>query len=152
MTPTTLSAEGCSPNTRTFVIGDAQPASGSARRDTTVAVGLKQPVAKGSTLSSFMQELKLSDPGLDDKLATARKRLAGQLTAKTSLRSLRMAKGLSQAELAKAIGTSQPHMSRIESDPEAIMFITAIKLAEVLAVDIGLLASLIAEGIHEKAR
>lgn len=99
-----------------------------------------------------MQELKLSDPGLDDKLAAARKRLAGQLTAKTSLKSLRMAKGLSQAELAKAIGTSQPHMSRIESDPEAIMFITAIKLAEVLAVDIGLLASLIAEGIHEKAR
>ena len=151
MTLITPLVEGSSLSTKTFVIGDAQPVSGSIGLSTTVALNPKQKIIKGSSVSSFIQELKASVPGLDEKLATSRKRLADQLTTKTTLRRLRLAKGLSQAELAKAIGTSQPHMSRIESEPEAIMFITAIKLAKALAVDVDQLAALVNEAMQENS-
>jgi len=61
---------------------------------------------------------------------------AGRLT----LKSLRLAAGLSQAQLADAVGTSQPRIARIEAGREEMGLNFARRLAEVLGVDVNTVA------------
>jgi DNA-binding XRE family transcriptional regulator len=51
------------------------------------------------------------------------------------LRTLRMQRGLSQSELAIAVGTSQPRLSVWENDPETMSIDSARALARVLQTD-----------------
>lgn len=56
-----------------------------------------------------------------------------------TLRTLRLSKGKSQAELASEIGTSQSHIARIEAGTQTIYIQTARKLAKVLEIDMNAL-------------
>ncbi|MEO6079359.1 MAG: helix-turn-helix transcriptional regulator [Steroidobacteraceae bacterium] len=77
------------------------------------------------------------DPDARKHLRAARQRMAERLDGKDyPLAVLRMRKGLSQKELAEAIGTSQPHIARIESGSTNILLATANELARVLEVSL----------------
>jgi DNA-binding XRE family transcriptional regulator len=73
------------------------------------------------------------DPGIRAGIARARMRLAEQLPfEQNSLAYLRMRSGLSQKQLAEKIGTSQPHIARIESGRDNVLLRTANLLAKAL--------------------
>jgi HTH-type transcriptional regulator/antitoxin HipB len=61
-------------------------------------------------------------------------RFAGQL--KQHLRSLRKARGLTQARLAQALGTTQSRVAHIESDPTAVSFDQLFQVLSSLGVDL----------------
>jgi len=96
-----------------------------------------------SDIDSFIAELTSNDPSFSQSLKAARKTFGQELyDGEISLKTLRLKKGLSQADLAKAIGTSQSHIARIEKRPETIMLKTGVKLSAALGVDISLVAAL----------
>ncbi|MEE4384013.1 MAG: helix-turn-helix transcriptional regulator [Pseudomonadales bacterium] len=71
-----------------------------------------------------------------DRMAAARRWLSEVYEDEPgSLRALRLRAGLSQAELAKQLGTTQAHVSRIEAGRCDIHFNTARRLKNVLGVD-----------------
>jgi len=80
-----------------------------------------------------------ADPHKAAALERARKRLAGHLVdageTESSLRSLRLARGLSQAKLGEEIGTSQARIARIEAGREVPSIDFCAKLADILHVD-----------------
>jgi ribosome-binding protein aMBF1 (putative translation factor) len=80
------------------------------------------------------------DPVRAALLAEARKELAAELQEEQgeTIRSLRLAKGLSQSALAEMIGTKQPHVARIEAGQDIFMS-TAKKLAAALGLDMNAL-------------
>ena len=63
-----------------------------------------------------------------------------------SLSKLRLSRGLSQTQLAKAIGTSQPHVARIEASKGELLFDTASRIADALGVKLDDLRPLIESG------
>lgn len=60
-----------------------------------------------------------------------------------SLAKLRLSKGLSQVQLAKAVGTSQPHIAKIEAGKGDVLLETASRIADVLGVSIDHLRTLL---------
>lgn len=69
------------------------------------------------------------------RLEAARQRLATKLPPqKSTLATLRMQRGWSQKRLADAIGTSQPHIARIENGRDNVLLATANQLARALGV------------------
>jgi len=56
-----------------------------------------------------------------------------------TIRTLRLRRGLSQARLAETIGTSQPHIARIERGTENVTIDTCRRLAAALDVDMNTL-------------
>lgn len=56
-----------------------------------------------------------------------------------TIRTLRLRRGLSQARLAEMIGTSQPHIARIERGTENVTIDTCRRLAAALEVDMNTL-------------
>lgn len=69
------------------------------------------------------------------KLAQARQRLADRGPfADGTLRQLRMSKGYSQEQLAKAMKTSQAHIAKLEAGPADVQLSTLKKLASALQV------------------
>lgn len=84
------------------------------------------------------------DPRRAAALARARQRLASTLHPAPSLAHLRMAQGLSQAELARRIGTSQSRLSRIEAGLDDPRYSTLTKISAVLGVDLNTLAEALA--------
>jgi DNA-binding XRE family transcriptional regulator len=73
------------------------------------------------------------DPAIRAGIARARTRLAEQLPiGRSSLAYLRMRCGLSQRQLAEKIGTSQPHVARIEAGRDNVLLKTANLLAHAL--------------------
>ena len=91
---------------------------------------------KGRSIHSVVADHE-SDPRRAAALARARQRLASVLTENTSnpsLTSLRLAKGLSQANLAQAIGTQQSYIARIERNGNDLRATTIKQLAKVLGV------------------
>jgi ribosome-binding protein aMBF1 (putative translation factor) len=74
-------------------------------------------------------------------LAAARQRLAVTIESVEgeTIRARRLSLGLSQAGLARMLGTSQPHVARIENglaDPNKLYFNTVRKLADALQVNL----------------
>jgi ribosome-binding protein aMBF1 (putative translation factor) len=69
-------------------------------------------------------------------LENARKKIAERLRGETAgIAALRLQKGWSQQRLAKEIGTSQPHIARIESGQDMLLD-TARRLANALSVSL----------------
>lgn len=85
-----------------------------------------------------------ADPEAAAALARARTKLT-QVFAREgeSIRTLRLAKGWSQAHLAAKLGTSQPHVARIERGTENVTIQTCRKLCEALDIDMNRLDSLL---------
>ena len=61
------------------------------------------------------------------------------MTYGTKLRNIRLQKGLSQAEVANAIGLDQSSYSRIESDQSELKARILMKLAKYYKVDVSIL-------------
>lgn len=76
----------------------------------------------------------------------ARARLAEHVAdehGSRSLKALRLSRGLSQADLAEAAGTNQPHIARIESGATGINFATAMRISRALSISSDELAEII---------
>jgi hypothetical protein len=75
-----------------------------------------------SDVDDVISELS-KDPTVAAELARGRKELAAMLPAGTvkGIASLRLSHGLSQKQLAEAIGTKQPHIARIEAGGDAYL-------------------------------
>lgn len=92
------------------------------------------PVPDGFVdIDAAVEERERSDPAFPPRLQAARMRLANRLEPR-SLAHLRLRCGLSQKQLADAIGTSQPHIARIESGRDNVLLKTANALAGALRV------------------
>jgi transcriptional regulator with XRE-family HTH domain len=74
-------------------------------------------------------------------LAEARTELSEELLldGASTLRTMRLQKGLSQTKLAAMLGTSQSHVARIERGTENVSIQTCRKLREALGVDMNAL-------------
>lgn len=81
------------------------------------------------------------DPSLRQELIEGRRWVADSVLAgqPVTLRTLRLRRGLSQAQLAEAIGTQQPHVARIEAGKADLLLHTCRRIAEVLAIDLNTL-------------
>lgn len=93
------------------------------------------PIPDGFEEIDTYIEARESDPLQRDALDAARRRIADRLPAsRNSLAKLRLRKGWSQKRLAEAIGTSQPHIARIENGRDNVLLSTANELARALGV------------------
>lgn len=74
-------------------------------------------------------------------LEFARKSVIGDLYQEdgNTVKTYRLKQGISQAQLAEAIGTSQPHIARIERGTENITLDTCRRIAGVLKIDLNTL-------------
>lgn len=103
-----------------------------------------KPAARPRRLVAAQREAE--DPSYRARMARARMVLASDLPDDPSvtLAKLRMARGLSQVDLARAVGTSQPHIAKIESGKCRVLFETAVKIADSLQVSLDSLRSVLA--------
>jgi len=93
------------------------------------------PIPDGFEDIDAVVETLEREPHRRAALKGARQRLAGKLESKVGgLATLRLRRGLSQKQLADAIGTSQPHIARIEKGRDNVLLATANQLARALGV------------------
>lgn len=94
------------------------------------------PLPAGYTEIDDLIKKHQGDPRKAKALARARQRLAGVLeaSAPTTLSTLRLRRGLSQAALAELIGNSQPSYSKIEAGRVDVLYSTFEKLVAALGV------------------
>jgi DNA-binding XRE family transcriptional regulator len=88
------------------------------------------------SIADYVKKAEAS--GRAEAMAAARRRLAASIVEagdKQTLRSLRLSAGLSQAQLAEAVGTSQPRIARLESGKEDPSLSTLRRLSSVLNID-----------------
>lgn len=100
-----------------------------------------EPIPAGyTTIDDVVAEFE-RDPAMQEELFDARRWLADSVLAgkPVTLRTLRLRKGLSQAQLAAAIGTQQPHVARIERGQADPQLDTCRRLARALGVDLNTL-------------
>jgi DNA-binding XRE family transcriptional regulator len=98
-----------------------------------------EPLPPGfGRLDDLLDELE-ADPELSAGLSKARRELATQLVDQTSLAALRLAQGLSQKDVADALGTFQPAISRLEAGDHEPKLGTLRRLATILKVDMNTL-------------
>ncbi len=79
------------------------------------------------------QWLEANDPSYKRRMENARRELSESLE-ETTLQKLRLSKGLSQTQLAKLVGTTQPHLAKIEARQVSIYGETLKRLADILDV------------------
>lgn len=93
--------------------------------------------ANFTRIGDFVAELEAREGGRD-VVRSARARASALLRGDgpATLRSMRLALGLSQAELAQIVGTSQPQIARIETGSHDPTYDTFERLAHALAVDV----------------
>lgn len=80
----------------------------------------------------------MMDPVRRMRMERARAELAeeiGESSPKT-LAQLRLSKGMLQSQLAAAIGTSQPHIAKIEAGRGQVQWATVTRIADALAVSL----------------
>jgi len=77
-----------------------------------------------------------ADPAYKNRMELARAALAEDFSEvmPNSLAKLRLKKGMSQSQLAKAIGTSQPHIANIEAGKMNVYWNTVVRISDALAV------------------
>lgn len=100
-----------------------------------------EPVPEGyTTIDDIVAEYE-RDPAMREELLDARRWVADTVLAgqPVTLRTLRLRKGLSQAQLAEAIGTQQPHVARIERGQADPQLATCRRIASALGVDLNTL-------------
>ncbi|MHA7064053.1 helix-turn-helix transcriptional regulator [Azospirillum argentinense] len=98
------------------------------------AAAVTAPLSR--SVADYVKKVEAS--GRAEALAAARRRLAESIQdveRKKNLRDLRLSAGFSQAQLAEAIGTSQPRIARLEAGKEEPSLTTLRRLANVLNVD-----------------
>jgi DNA-binding XRE family transcriptional regulator len=100
-------------------------------------------VSFGSTIDSEFQDIEEvmaaheANPHRHALLVQARQELAERLPNQTrGIAALRLKQGLSQRQLAELIGTSQPHVARIEAGRDDIKLETARRLCAALHVSL----------------
>lgn len=94
------------------------------------------PLANTVSVESLVAEFE-SESEMKEQLAQARRSLSSTMYADEpeTLSALRLAAGLSQAQLAHEVGTSQPHIARIErgqTDPSTDLI---ARIARALEID-----------------
>lgn len=98
----------------------------------------RNPNSKGRTIGAIVREAN-SDERKRTALARARARIADHLLSQESrqtIASLRLARGLSQSQLADLLGVSQSYVGKIESGRNSDLRATTIRrLAQALEVD-----------------
>lgn len=92
-------------------------------------------VAGSLNIDDYVAQLE-RDPEWADELKHARQELAGQLDGVRTLAAMRLARGLSQRELAERVGASQPQVARLEQGKGNPEVATLRKLARELGVRI----------------
>lgn len=92
-------------------------------------------------------------PAMRKELSDARRWVTETVLVgkRVTMRTLRLRKGLSQAQLAEAIGTQQPHVARIESGQADLRLETCRRIAHELGVDLNTLDQAL-QGAGAKAR
>jgi len=100
--------------------------------------------------ANILSAREKASPEYASRLSASRTRLASELygTPK-SLSQMRLSKGLSQVALAEKLGTSQPHVAKIEAGKVKIQFTTAMQLADALGITLDELRPLIEQAIGE---
>lgn len=101
----------------------------------------ESPIPSGYlTIEEVTSKLE-RNPRMKEEMNEARRWAAGVLYAgkPVTLRVLRMRRGLSQAQLAEAIGTQQPHIARIENGIADLRLDTCRRLAGALEIDLNTL-------------
>jgi DNA-binding XRE family transcriptional regulator len=99
------------------------------------------PIPSGyKTIDQLIAEFE-RDPAAKEELRRGRQWVAETVLGgqPQSLRVLRLRKGMSQAQLAKAIGTQQPHVARIERGQADPQLGTCRRIAQALCVDLNTL-------------
>lgn len=94
------------------------------------------PIPEGFEEIDSLVEKYERDPVKAEALKAARQRLAKKLATATDLAKLRLSRGWSQKRLADEIGTSQPHIARIENGRDNVLLATANQLAKALGVSL----------------
>lgn len=105
---------------------------------------LPQP-KKGRSLASFISDWE-QDEEKAAALIEARAWTANEILDSQNgqtLKTLRLQKGLSQAQLATLMQTSQPHIARIEKGRDSVTLDTLSKLSESLGADYNTLVAAI---------
>jgi DNA-binding XRE family transcriptional regulator len=104
-----------------------------------VSMEQAQPVI-GQTIDSLVDEWT-ADPTFAKEMREARMRRSEKASAteRHSLKGLRLSRGLSQLELSRLVGTSQPHIARIEKGTSCPTFETGRRIARALQVDMNAL-------------
>lgn len=99
-----------------------------------------QAPPKHSSISQLVAEWE-QDAGGRAALEEGRQWVAGAFYGEDgdTVRTLRLRKGWSQAHLAEVLGTSQPHVARIERGTENLTIETCRKLARALEIDLNTL-------------
>lgn len=93
------------------------------------------PLPEGSiSIDDFIKGVE-EDEDLSKELEKARALIAEKFYKEDSITSYRLKHGWSQRELANKLGTSQSHVSKIESGREDLRLSTIQKLAEVFNID-----------------
>lgn len=107
-----------------------------------VAAGnIEAPIPRGyRALDSIVADLE-RDPKWRQELKHAKSWMAETVLAgrPVTLRTLRLQRGMSQAQLAEVIGTQQPYIARIESGSADLRLETCRRLADALGVDLNTL-------------
>ena len=133
-----LTTPSTSPVIRTVIGRLSSPSSGAAEIYAIEQQVVHAPLPTGYTEIDDIIASHDPDSRRAAALARARGRLANQLetTGPTTLASLRLRRGLSQAVLAEMIGNSQPGYSKIEAGKSDPQFTTFEKMADALGVNL----------------
>ncbi|MFD3301948.1 helix-turn-helix domain-containing protein [Aquipseudomonas alcaligenes] len=100
-----------------------------------------------SSIDEFVAELSCEED-FAQKLSNARQEIS---TRFIGLKARRLNLGLSQQDVATMIGTSQPHVARLEKNPGTMMFDTAMKLCGALQISLEELALIIQNQVETSA-
>jgi len=98
----------------------------------------KKPIAKTKSVNSLIEKFKARSASFEGHLKTARSATATALYGdEVSVRTLRLKKGWSQADLAGHIGSYQSHIAKIESGRDNLALDTVLKLATAFSISSG---------------
>ncbi|MGF6529757.1 ribosome-binding protein aMBF1 (putative translation factor) [Paraburkholderia sp. GAS206C] len=103
-----------------FVTSDAQTCQSSASA-LALWIDAREAAARprrpgAVSAANILSAREKANPEYASRLSAARKRLANEFYGTpTSLSQMRLSKGLSQVALAEKLGTSQPHIAKIEA-------------------------------------
>lgn len=117
---------------------ESSDSSGDAALSAVSPIGPRSARSGKLPRSQESAERERGDPGYARGLKAARTALAKAVrhSSVESLQALRLHRGLSQAQLAAQLGTSQSHIAKIEAGQVRLYLDTAIRLAD--ALDVGL--------------
>lgn len=111
----------------------------------TVQIERRSPRNGKPSVANQLKQLEKADLTFKNRMQIARRDLATNFLSQdsASFKKLRLLKGFSQSSLAGAAGTSQAHVSKLENGEIQPTEQTLRKMADVMAVDIDVLRTLV---------